>query len=431
MFEVLLVRLACMFDSQSNSMICLNGLVLRREALHSASNARFLMDSMFEFAERMNGLDLSDHEIALFCAVVIIAPDRPGLRNSELVLKIHRKLDELLQKAVTANHPDQPGLFAELKKKIPDLRTLNTLHSEKLLAYKMEPRNQPQLQQQPQLATAVTSTTNSLVPPAPGCNYAALLPDHRWPHFGLAPSSNGTHSAGSTTAASPAGSDWSDGSKDCPPAITYSSPRSVSSSVASTSDEGAKSPPRSASASSAKSGYASYTSADSPLDLTQCSKRRSRDHRENGHSSSDESYSTDSPKQTKTGAIMNRRVDSPTDSGIENHSVCSSPRSPPVAHDQHAPSDTIDDMPLLKRALQAPPLINTGLMMDEAYRRHKKFRAARTASPTTTADSLASSHSTLVKTLSQAPRFLDPDQLRASDIIAHSIILSSEKRVAH
>ena len=75
-FEVLLVRLACMFDSQTNSMICLNGLVLKREALHTASNARFLMDSMFDFAERMNSLRLTDNEIALFCAVVVIAPGK-------------------------------------------------------------------------------------------------------------------------------------------------------------------------------------------------------------------------------------------------------------------------------------------------------------------------------------------------------------------
>lgn len=63
-----------MFDHTTNSMICLNGLVLRRESLHSASNARFLMDSMFDFAERMNSLRLTDHEIGLFSAVVVIAP---------------------------------------------------------------------------------------------------------------------------------------------------------------------------------------------------------------------------------------------------------------------------------------------------------------------------------------------------------------------
>ena len=32
-----------------------------------------------------------------------------------------------------ANHPDDPAAFAKLLTKIPDLRTLNTLHSEKLL----------------------------------------------------------------------------------------------------------------------------------------------------------------------------------------------------------------------------------------------------------------------------------------------------------
>lgn len=72
-FEVLLVRLACMFDSQNNSMICLNGQVLKRESIHTSSNARFLMDSMFDFAERLNALRLSDAEIGLFSSIVVIA----------------------------------------------------------------------------------------------------------------------------------------------------------------------------------------------------------------------------------------------------------------------------------------------------------------------------------------------------------------------
>jgi len=33
-----------------------------------------------------------------------------------------------------------------------------------------------------------------------------------------------------------------------------------------------------------------------------------------------------------------------------------------------------EDMPVLKRALQAPPMIDTNLLMNEAYRPHKKFR---------------------------------------------------------
>merc|ERR1719278_797645 len=91
-FEVLLVRLSGLFDNQS--LVCLNGDVIKRETISAmpAGNARFLMDSVFELAQRMNHFRLSDAEIGLFCAVVIITPDRPGLRNPELLMRIQNKL---------------------------------------------------------------------------------------------------------------------------------------------------------------------------------------------------------------------------------------------------------------------------------------------------------------------------------------------------
>ncbi|KAL3220910.1 hypothetical protein MRX96_005344 [Rhipicephalus microplus] len=327
-FEVLLVRLACMFDSRSSSMVCLNGQVLLRESLHSASNARFLLDSMFDFADRLNSLGLSDAELGLFCSVVVIAPDRPGLRNVDLVQKMQRRLSEVLQKAVAAGHPDRPQLCAELLKKVPDLRTLNTLHSEKLLAYKMEPATPPYLEQ--------------------------------W---------------GATE-------DWS-------PA----SPHSVASST--NSLDGAKSPVRSGS-----------------------------------FSSSTTDYSPDSP--AKPFAKV-RRLDSPTDSGIDSGkepgcctpsaSVCSSPRS---LDDKPAdePDRADEDMPVLKRALQAPPLVSPHQLMEEAYRHHKKLRAVRKEAASSSAD-LASSHSTLVGRLQQAPRFLNEQQIKRTDLI-HNIIMRNE-----
>merc|ERR1719206_1502608 len=87
-FEVLLVRLSGLFDNQS--LVCLNGDVIKRETISSmpAGNAKFLMDSVFELSQRINRFRLADAEIGLFCAVVII---------------------------------------------IHDLRTLNTLHTEKFL----------------------------------------------------------------------------------------------------------------------------------------------------------------------------------------------------------------------------------------------------------------------------------------------------------
>ena len=41
--------------------------------LQVTNSAGFLLDSMFDFADRMNGLQLTDEEVALFSAIVIIA----------------------------------------------------------------------------------------------------------------------------------------------------------------------------------------------------------------------------------------------------------------------------------------------------------------------------------------------------------------------
>jgi hypothetical protein len=128
-FEVLLVRLASMF--RNNAMLCINGVLLERCSAQG-QNTRFLLDSMFKFAEGFNELGLSDEVVGIFCAVVVMASDRPGLRNTDL---IHR-LSMNFRSALGALLP--PNLAAELERKIPDLRTLNTLHSEKLLAFKME-----------------------------------------------------------------------------------------------------------------------------------------------------------------------------------------------------------------------------------------------------------------------------------------------------
>lgn len=69
--------------------------------------------------------------------------DRPGIRNVDLVEKLQDKVIQGLQAAMKQNHADGPSLFARLIMKVPDLRTLNTLHSEKLLALKMDPNSDP------------------------------------------------------------------------------------------------------------------------------------------------------------------------------------------------------------------------------------------------------------------------------------------------
>ncbi|GFR21903.1 nuclear hormone receptor E75 [Trichonephila clavata] len=447
-FEVLLVRLACMFDSQANSLICLNGQVLRRESLHSASNARFLLDSMFDFAERLNTLRLNDSEVGLFCAVVVIAADRPGLRNTDLVMKVQKKMMDILQKAVTAKHPENPNIFNDLMKKIPDLRTLNTLHSEKLLAYKMEPCNRRAVGAIDGIAdnSVTNQSAYAAIPHDIWSTYSlvATHPPCLAPEEDMRSTSPGQHSqhGGSTT-----GSEWSTtDSKDEHDLV--GSPRSIGSGLC---VDDVKSPIRSSSFSSSRSYVNEETWPSEPnqnvVDYHHNLPKRATENpgSEHGSSSGDEGYFIDSPIKGPIYPKL-RRVDSPTDSGIESGkehgpsttptiSVCSSPRSsvdekvkdmdPDHVQEKH---DTIEDMPVLKRALQAPPIINPHMLMDEAYRHHKKFRAARreAESPASPSQmSLASTHSTLVRTLEQAPRYLSEQQLKRTDLI-HNIIMQKE-----
>lgn len=130
-FEVLLVRMACLFDTTSSTMMFTNGKLFRRQTTGLSTSVGFLLDSMFDFAERFNKLALTDDEIALFSAVVLLSPDRPGLRCIDQVEKIQNKLTESLQNMINLTHKEDSTLFAKLLMKTTDLRTLNALHSEK------------------------------------------------------------------------------------------------------------------------------------------------------------------------------------------------------------------------------------------------------------------------------------------------------------
>ncbi|OUC47648.1 zinc finger, C4 type, partial [Trichinella nativa] len=134
-FEALLLRLAPLFDTTTKSLMLLNGSIYQRGGTiqGGAGPSRFLVDSLFDFIERFNALELTDVEMALFSAVVLISSGRPGLKNPELVEKCSQRLRQLLEQVIYMQHGNDVRFFNTLMQNIPNLRTLNTLHAEKLL----------------------------------------------------------------------------------------------------------------------------------------------------------------------------------------------------------------------------------------------------------------------------------------------------------
>ncbi|KAL5290567.1 E75 family protein [Megaselia abdita] len=365
LFDALFVRLICMFDSSINSIICLNGQVMRRDAIQNGANARFLVDSTFNFAERMNSMNLTDAEIGLFCAIVLITPDRPGLRNLELIEKMYSRLKKCLQTIINQNRPDQPEFMAKLLETLPDLRTLSTLHTEKLVVFRTEHK---ELLRQQMWSIDDEQPSNASKSPS--------WDDSRMDEI----------------AKSPLGSVSSTESGD----MECSSQSSLASSaplLAATLSGGC--PMRHRANSGGSSGeeidivgsHAHLT--QNGLTITPIVRSQSQMHQHQIHS-------------------RYRKLDSPTDSGIESgnekaestktvssggSSSCSSPRSSVddameteqssstsqvgTTPNQGTKRQIVEDMPVLKRVLQAPPLYDTNSLMDEAYKPHKKFRALR------------------------------------------------------
>nr|XP_036214273.1 ecdysone-induced protein 75B, isoforms C/D isoform X1 [Bactrocera oleae]XP_036214274.1 ecdysone-induced protein 75B, isoforms C/D isoform X1 [Bactrocera oleae]XP_036214275.1 ecdysone-induced protein 75B, isoforms C/D isoform X1 [Bactrocera oleae] len=416
LFDALFVRLICMFDSSINSIICLNGQVMRRDAIQNGANARFLVDSTFNFAERMNSMNLSDAEIGLFCAIVLITPDRPGLRNIELIEKMYSRLKGCLQKVINQNRADQPDFMSKLLDTMPDLRTLSTLHTEKLVVFRTE--HKELLRQQ--MWTMDDEQSTNVKSPVINWDDARMDVEAKSP-LGSVSSTESVDLEYTTSSTTSAPQHRVNNLEPQPSALASSTPL-----LAATLSGPC---PLRNRANSGSSGD-STTEMDimgSHAHLTQNGLTITPIVRSHSHQQLHHHLTTGAPNRY-------RKLDSPTDSGIESgnekndcvikavssggSSSCSSPRSsvddaldctdtPTASNSQVtlsvspvrspkpiAPTSTssltgivstpnslkrqiVEDMPVLKRVLEAPPLYDTNSLMDEAYKPHKKFRALR------------------------------------------------------
>ncbi|XP_036423560.1 nuclear receptor subfamily 1 group D member 2b [Colossoma macropomum] len=137
-FEVLVVRFASLFDMKDRTVTFLSGQKYSVDVLRSMG-AGDLLNSMFDFSEKLSALHLSEEEMSLFTAVVLVSADRSGLENVNSVEALQETLIRALRSLITKNHPNEIAIFTKLLLKLPDLRSLNNMHSEQLLAFKVHP----------------------------------------------------------------------------------------------------------------------------------------------------------------------------------------------------------------------------------------------------------------------------------------------------
>ncbi|XP_069509431.1 nuclear receptor subfamily 1 group D member 2-like [Ambystoma mexicanum] len=136
-FQVLMVRFSTLFNAKEKAVTFLSGHSYSVGSLRSMGMGS-LLDSMSEFSEKLGSLGLDAQEMALFMAVVLVSADRSGISDVDAVESLQETLIRALRMLVNKKHPDDSTLFPKLLLRLPDLRTLNNQHSEKLLAFRID-----------------------------------------------------------------------------------------------------------------------------------------------------------------------------------------------------------------------------------------------------------------------------------------------------
>nr|XP_055043419.1 nuclear receptor subfamily 1, group D, member 4a isoform X2 [Misgurnus anguillicaudatus] len=137
-FQVLMVRFCSLFNYKERTVTFLNGQTYPLATLRGLGMGS-LLDAMFEFSSKLCSLGLESDEMALFMAVVLVSADCSGISDAVAVEQLQESLIRALRTLVTRRRPDDNSLFSKLLLRLPDLRTLNSLHSDKLLAFRIDP----------------------------------------------------------------------------------------------------------------------------------------------------------------------------------------------------------------------------------------------------------------------------------------------------
>ncbi|XP_076006397.1 nuclear receptor subfamily 1 group D member 2a [Genypterus blacodes] len=138
-FEVLMVRFASLFNVAERTVTFLSGKRYSLDTLRSLG-AGELLHSMCEFSEKLAALRLDTDQMSLFTAVVLVSADRSGIQDLNSVEALQDKLIRALRNQVMQNHGEEASTtFTKLLLKLPELRSLNNMHSEELLSFKVHP----------------------------------------------------------------------------------------------------------------------------------------------------------------------------------------------------------------------------------------------------------------------------------------------------
>uniref|UniRef100_A0A3B3DU93 RAR-related orphan receptor C b n=1 Tax=Oryzias melastigma TaxID=30732 RepID=A0A3B3DU93_ORYME len=132
--EVLLIRMCRAFNS-SSSTIFFNGKFAAAQ-LFKALGCDDLVSAVFELGKGLCRLQLTDEEMALFSAAVLLSPDRLWLSEGQKVQKLQEKVCLALQHSLQKSGASEEKLD-KMMSKLPTMKSICKLHIDKLEFFRL------------------------------------------------------------------------------------------------------------------------------------------------------------------------------------------------------------------------------------------------------------------------------------------------------
>ncbi|XP_026880866.2 RAR-related orphan receptor C b [Electrophorus electricus] len=132
--EVLLIRMCRAYNATNHTML-FDGKFASPQ-FFKALGCDDLVNAVFELAKSLCRLQLSEEEMALFTAAILLSPDRPWLMENQQVQKLQERVYLALQHSLHMGGAN-PEKLGKMLSKLPQMKSICNLHIDKLEFFRL------------------------------------------------------------------------------------------------------------------------------------------------------------------------------------------------------------------------------------------------------------------------------------------------------
>ncbi|XP_075549958.1 nuclear hormone receptor 3 ROR-beta isoform X4 [Dermacentor variabilis] len=139
-FELCILRMSRYFDVATGSVLYNDSLLPMDAFITQETQEIKLVNNAFNFVRSIAEMKLTETELALYSAYVLLAPDRPGLKGVSEIQRLNAAILKSLRYELGKTH-EQPykgdvSAFDGLLAKLPSLREVSLLHMDALAKFR-------------------------------------------------------------------------------------------------------------------------------------------------------------------------------------------------------------------------------------------------------------------------------------------------------